>query len=181
MYKANIRPGIIPIRNNARRNFRQGVGPRVTTQTKHRRYDRHRNPNAQFPEHRIPFKLLSSTTYPSLKTLAIYNTLTPGVDPPPSDDQGRLPREDLRIAFNLAHRIAVASYRRGSRRRARKRWPRSTLPRLSGSPAARTGRATAMDDGPVAGRRPPDGSFSGPSAGSETHQRRSGHRDRGRD
>src|ERR1700691_1881969 len=83
MYEANIRPGIIPIRNNARRNFRQGVGPRVTTQTKHRRYDRHRNPNAQFPEHRIPFKLLSSTTYPSLKTLAIYNTLTPGVDLPP--------------------------------------------------------------------------------------------------
>jgi hypothetical protein len=128
MYKANIRPRIIPITNNARRNFRQGVGLRATSQSKHRRQDRRRNPNAQFPKHLIPFKLPSPATYPSLKTLAIYNTLTPGADLPPADYRGRSPREDLPIAFkgtDPVHRIAATCYEeRSSFRQDRLAHPR---------------------------------------------------------
>ena len=57
MHKANVRPAIIPIQNDARRNVGQGVGLRAATPSKSGRHDRRRHPNAQFTKHLAPLKL----------------------------------------------------------------------------------------------------------------------------
>jgi len=55
MHDANVRPAIIPIRNDVRRNVRQGVGLREATQSKGGRHHRGKKPNVQFRRHLAPF------------------------------------------------------------------------------------------------------------------------------